>query len=173
MSTLRIGIRPPTPGRCTPNRTASRRVYRGRFLFFGTGYYNYDEPYTPDFPGIETFGGDVVHPQFWPEALDYTGKTCRGDRQRRHRDQLIPALAGKAAQVTMLQRSPTYMMSRQRINPMVQFIRKVLPRKVSHAIVAVYLSVPGGRLRFCSARRRSFGRWLIRQLAIAASARRL
>ena len=50
------------------------RLYRGRFLFFGTGYYNYDEPYTPEFPGIEAFAGAVVHPQHWPESLDYTGK---------------------------------------------------------------------------------------------------
>src|ERR1700755_2212221 len=50
------------------------RLYRGRFVFFGTGYYNYDTPYTPEFPGIESFAGEVVHPQFWPESLDYTGK---------------------------------------------------------------------------------------------------
>ncbi len=50
------------------------KTYRGRFLFFGTGYYNYDEPYAPEFPGIDEFKGDVVHPQFWPESLDYTGK---------------------------------------------------------------------------------------------------
>ena len=50
------------------------KTYRGRFLFFGTGYYNYDAPYTPEFPGIEDFAGEVVHPQHWPESLDYTGK---------------------------------------------------------------------------------------------------
>ncbi len=53
---------------------SGRHGYRARFLFFGTGYYNYDEPYTPEFPGLENFGGDVVHPQFWPESLDYSGK---------------------------------------------------------------------------------------------------
>ena len=50
------------------------KTYRGRFVFFGTGYYNYDEPYTPEFPGIDQFSGEVVHPQFWPESLDYAGK---------------------------------------------------------------------------------------------------
>src|SRR6201990_335832 len=49
-------------------------VYRGSFVFFGPGYSTYDEGYTPDFPGIEEFGGTVVHPQYWPEDLDYTGK---------------------------------------------------------------------------------------------------
>ena len=51
------------------------KTYRGRFLFFGTGYYNYDEPYAPTFPGIEDFQGEVVHPQHWPESFDYAGKT--------------------------------------------------------------------------------------------------
>ena len=63
------------------------KTYRGRFLFFGTGYYNYDEPYNPEFPGIEQFSGQVVHPQQWPESLDYTGKRIVVDRQRRDRHQ--------------------------------------------------------------------------------------
>ena len=66
------------------------KTYRGRFLFFGTGYYNYDEPYRPDFPGIEEFAGEVVHPQHWPESLDYTGKKRGGDRQRRDGGQHDP-----------------------------------------------------------------------------------
>ena len=53
------------------------------FLFMCTGYYRYDEGYTPEFPGIERFGGPVVHPQHWPEDLDYAGQARRGDRQRR------------------------------------------------------------------------------------------
>lgn len=64
--------------------------YRSRFVFFGSGYYNYDEGYTPDFGGIEKFGGAVVHPQHWPEDLDYTGKEDRGDRQRGHRGHTDP-----------------------------------------------------------------------------------
>ena len=58
----------------TCEQDGGRKQYRSRFLFFGSGYYNYDEGYTPDFPGIEQFGGTVVHPQHWPEDLDYTGK---------------------------------------------------------------------------------------------------
>ena len=91
--TPRTGIRPPTPGPCTSPRTASPKTYRSRFVFFGSGYYNYDEPYTPDFPGIENFAGTVVHPQHWPEDLDYTGKTDRRHRLRRHR-RLAGARAG-------------------------------------------------------------------------------
>ena len=58
----------------TVEQDGARRLYRSRFVFFGSGYYNYDEGYTPDFPGIEQFGGTVVHPQHWPEALDYTAR---------------------------------------------------------------------------------------------------
>ena len=115
--------------------TAEPKPYRGRFLFFGTGYYNYDEPYRPEFPGIEDFAGDVVHPQFWPESLDYTGKRVVGDRQRRDGDQPDPdAGARRPRHVTMLQRSPTYMMSMPRINPMLTVIRKVLPLTLAHAV---------------------------------------
>ena len=82
------------------------KTYRGRFLFFGTGYYNYDEPYTPDFPGIEQFNGDVVHPQHWPESLDYTGKRVVVIGSGATAVSLIPSLTEKAGHVTMLQRSP-------------------------------------------------------------------
>ena len=87
------------------------QIYRGRFLFFGTGYYNYDAPYTPDFPGIENFAGTVVHPQFWPESFDYAGKRLVVIGSGATAISMIPSLTKKAAQVTMLQRSPTYLMS--------------------------------------------------------------
>ena len=108
------------------------KTYRGRFLFFGTGYYNYDEPYTPEFPGIENFTGEVVHPQFWPESLDYTGKRVVVIGSGATAVSMIPSLTEKAAHVTMLQRSPTYMLSMPRIDPVVQAIRKVLPRRVAN-----------------------------------------
>lgn len=111
------------------------KTFTARFVFFGTGYYNYDEAYTPDFPGIENFRGDVVHPQFWPESLDYRGKRVVVIGSGATAISLVPALARDAGHVTMLQRSPTYMMSMGRINPMVQAIRKVLPRKLSHQVV--------------------------------------
>ncbi len=82
-----------------------RVTYRGRFLFFGTGYYNYDEPYAPEFPGIDEFKGDVVHPQFWPESLDYTGKRVVVIGSGATAVSLIPSLTEKASRVTMLQRS--------------------------------------------------------------------
>jgi cation diffusion facilitator CzcD-associated flavoprotein CzcO len=117
------------------------KTYRGRFLFFGTGYYNYDSPYTPEFPGLEEFAGQLVHPQYWPESLDYTGKNVVVIGSGATAISMIPSMADKAGHVTMLQRSPTYLMSMSRINPVLKVIRKVLPRKVSHAIARFMFAV--------------------------------
>ncbi|MCV7435009.1 flavin-containing monooxygenase [Mycolicibacterium bacteremicum] len=110
-------------------------THRARFVFFGTGYYNYDEPYTPQFPGIENFAGTVVHPQFWPEDLDYTGKRVVVIGSGATAISLVPALAETAAHVTMLQRSPTYMMSMPAVPKPTEAVRKVLPRRISHQVV--------------------------------------
>ncbi len=114
------------------------KAYRGRFLFFGTGYYNYDEPYTPEFPGIEAFTGDVVHPQFWPESLDYAGKRVVVIGSGATAVSMLPALTETAGHVTMLQRSPTYMVSTPRVHPVVQAIRKVLPQRYANTVVRLY-----------------------------------
>ena len=82
--------------------------HRARFVFFGSGYYSHDQGYTPDFPGLETFAGILVHPQFWPEDLDYAGEAVVVIGSGATAITLVPALARDAARVTMLQRSPTY-----------------------------------------------------------------
>jgi cation diffusion facilitator CzcD-associated flavoprotein CzcO len=143
-------------------------TYRGRFLFCGTGYYDYDAPYTPEFPGIDDFGGAVVHPQFWPEDLDHAGKRVVVIGSGATAISLIPALAATAAHVTMLQRSPTYMMSMARIDPMVDLIRKFLPRKLSHSIVRVRNALFHVLTYFMFRKLPRFGRWLIRNRTIAA-----
>ena len=117
------------------------KTYRGRFLFFGTGYYNYDEPYRPDFPGLEDFAGEVVHPQHWPETLDYTGKRLVVIGSGATAISMIPTLTEKAGHVTMLQRSPTYMLSTPRINPGVQAIRKLLPARAGNNAVRLYNTI--------------------------------
>jgi cation diffusion facilitator CzcD-associated flavoprotein CzcO len=111
------------------------KTYRGRFLFFGTGYYNYDEPYRPEFPGIEEFKGEVAHPQFWPESLDYTGKRVVVIGSGATAVSMIPSLSEKAGKVTMLQRSPTYLLSSPRIHPVVQAIRRALPSRAAYRVV--------------------------------------
>src|ERR1700723_2978608 len=106
-------------------------TYRGRFVFFGSGYYNYDEGYTPDFPGIEEFGGTVVHPQYWPQDLDYTGKKIVVIGSGATAMSLIPSLAEKAAKVTMLQRSPTYVLPASKYSPSADWLRDVLSGKIA------------------------------------------
>ena len=113
-------------------------TYRGRWLFLGTGYYNYDEPYRPDFPGLTDFQGEVVHPQHWPESLDYTGKRIVVVGSGATAVSMIPSLTEKAGHVTMLQRSPTYMLSTPRINPVVAALRKVLPGRAGYLAARVY-----------------------------------
>ncbi|WP_099023903.1 flavin-containing monooxygenase [Mycolicibacterium palauense] len=104
-----------------------------RFLFFGSGYYNYDEGYTPELPGIDDFTGTVVHPQHWPQDLDYRGKKVVVIGSGATAITLVPALARTAGKVTMLQRSPTYVFSGARVDPLTELVRKVTPRRISHA----------------------------------------
>ena len=110
-------------------------TYRCRFVFFGSGYYNYDDPYTPEFPGIGEFAGTVVHPQHWPDDLDYTGKTVVVIGSGATAVSMVPALARKAAKVIMLQRSPGYLFSMPRKNRLREMVRKLLPRKVSYPVI--------------------------------------
>lgn len=111
------------------------KTFRCRFLFFGTGYYNYDNPYRPPFAGIETFTGDVVHPQRWPESLDCAGKRCVVIGSGATAVSLIPELAQRAAHVTMLQRTPSYMISAPRVERTAIVIRNILPRRAAHWII--------------------------------------
>ncbi|QZT63844.1 flavin-containing monooxygenase [Mycolicibacterium austroafricanum] len=113
-------------------------TYRTRFLFFATGYYDYDHPYRPDFPGLGSFSGTVVHPQHWPEDLDYAGKNVVVIGSGATAISLIPSLTKQAGHVTMLQRSPTYLLSGQRINPLVNLLRKVPPRKLGYRLAWLY-----------------------------------
>ncbi|WAO86007.1 Hypothetical protein NCS54_00326100 [Fusarium falciforme] len=85
--------------------------YRARFLILGTGYYDYTEPRTPEIPGLDSFNGQVIHPQFWPKNLDYADKEVVIVGSGATAITLLPNLASKAKQVTMLQRSPTYILS--------------------------------------------------------------
>ncbi|HEU4361916.1 MAG TPA: NAD(P)/FAD-dependent oxidoreductase, partial [Mycobacterium sp.] len=110
-------------------------TYRGRFVFFGSGYYNYDDGYTPEFPGIEQFGGTVVHPQHWPAELDYSGKKVVVIGSGATAMSLIPSLTERAGKVTMLQRTPTYLISASKYSPLADVLRKLLPRRWAHPII--------------------------------------
>jgi monooxygenase len=105
-----------------------------RFLFMCSGYFDHAEGYTPEFPGLERFGGRLVHPQKWTEDIDYTDKRVVIIGSGATAVTLLPELAKKAAHVTMLQRSPTYMVSRPSVDEKANFLRRVLPAKVAYAI---------------------------------------
>jgi len=89
------------------------------------GYYNYDEGYLPEFPGYDTFKGQLVHPQHWPEDLDYTGKRVVVIGSGATAVTLVPAMAGKTAHITMLQRSPTYILSIPATDPIHKLLLKL------------------------------------------------
>ncbi|HEX7059046.1 MAG TPA: NAD(P)/FAD-dependent oxidoreductase [Solirubrobacterales bacterium] len=105
------------------------------FLWSCSGYYHYDEAYTPEFPGAERFAGRVVHPQHWPEDIDYEGKRVVVIGSGATAVTLVPALAERAAKVTMLQRSPTYVVSLPAEDPIANGLRRVLPDRAAYAIV--------------------------------------
>lgn len=99
------------------------------FLFSCTGYYRYDHGYQPDFPGIDDFEGTVVHPQHWPEDLEYAGKRIVVIGSGATAITLVPSLAATAGHVTMLQRSPSYVTSLPESSPLPGVLRKVLPKR--------------------------------------------
>ena len=103
------------------------------FLFGATGYYNYAEANAPHFEGQEDFEGRIVHPQFWPEDLDYRGKKVVVIGSGATAVTLIPAMADDTAHITMLQRSPSYVMPLPRKDPLANTLRKVLPPKAAYA----------------------------------------
>jgi len=97
------------------------------FLFSCAGYYRYSGGYTPEFPGIERFQGRIVHPQAWPEDLDYAGKRVVVIGSGATAVTLLPAMARTAGHVTMLQRSPTYIVSLPEQDKIANWLRGVLP----------------------------------------------
>ncbi|MFI2651361.1 flavin-containing monooxygenase [Micromonospora fulviviridis] len=104
------------------------------FLFTNSGYYRYDEGYTPEFPGIERYAGRLVHPQHWPEDLDYAGKRVVVIGSGATAVTLVPAMAERAGHVTMLQRSPTYVISLPSRDPLADAARRWLPAKAAYAV---------------------------------------
>jgi len=111
------------------------RTFSCNFIFLCGGYYSYDGGYTPDFPGAETFKGRIVHPQQWPQDLDYAGKKVVVIGSGATAVTLVPEMAKTAAHVTMLQRSPTYVVSRPAEDAFANWLRARLPAKLAYAII--------------------------------------
>ena len=111
------------------------QLVRGRFLFLGSGYYDYDTPYDAGFAGQDTFKGQVLHPQFWPKDLDYAGKKVVVIGSGATAVTIVPAMAqGGAEHVTMLQRTPTWMASRPSKDGFANALRKVLPEGLAYRV---------------------------------------
>ena len=123
------------------------------FIFSCTGYYRYDEGYTPEFPGRDAFTGTIIHPQHWPEDLDYEGKKIVVIGSGATAVTLIPSLADKAAHVTMLQRSPTYIVSMPASDPLANALRRFLPARVSGPVIRWFKALTTQASYFLSKRR--------------------
>ncbi|MEV4831023.1 flavin-containing monooxygenase [Micromonospora sp. CA-248260] len=115
--------------------TAEEVVLTCDFLFTCTGYYRYDAGYTPDFPGVERYAGRLVHPQHWPGDLDHTGRRVVVIGSGATAVTLVPALARRAGHVTMLQRSPTYVIALPTRDRVADLLRRGLPARLAYPLV--------------------------------------
>ncbi|KAI1749334.1 FAD/NAD(P)-binding domain-containing protein [Xylaria castorea] len=109
-------------------------IYRSRFVLLGTGYYDYETPLQAVIPGIENFKGKVIHPQFWPEEYDYTGKDVVVIGSGATAITIIPSITDKAKRATMLQRSPGYILSLPSSNFLTRLLFAILPMTVAHKL---------------------------------------
>lgn len=114
----------------THEKTGETRQFTCSFLLNCAGYYNYDHGYRPTFEGEENFKGEIVHPQFWPENLDYSGKKVVVIGSGATAITVVPAMAEKAGSVTMLQRSPTWIMAMPDTDKISMVLNKFLPKKM-------------------------------------------
>ena len=105
------------------------------FIFMCSGYYSYEKGYTPDFEGINEFNGKIMHPQKWDTSIDYSDKEVIVIGSGATAVTLVPEMAKYAKHVTMLQRSPTYVVSAPQQDPLAIFLQKYLPSKLSYFIV--------------------------------------
>ena len=114
--------------------TGETRIFRSRFLLSCTGYYNHDEGYCPQFPGADDFKGLRIHPQHWPEELDYRGRKVVVIGSGATAVTLVPSMVDDAAQVTMLQRSPSYIFSVPGSDKLSGTLRRFLPPSWVHGL---------------------------------------
>lgn len=128
------------------------QTYSCNYLISCTGYYDYDKGHLPDFPGIATFQGQCIHPQFWPETLDYRGKKVVVIGSGATAVTIVPNMAAEAQHVTMLQRSPTYILSVSGYGKIIQKLEKMLPRSALYGLLRA-VNIRLQRALYKSARR--------------------
>ena len=133
------------------------------FLFGCTGYYRYDEGFTPQFEGVERFRGTLVHPQRWPEGLDYAGKRVVVVGSGATAVTLVPAMAEQAGHVTMLQRSPSYVIALPGHDAISELAHRLLPARAAYALVRWKNVLMGSLFYELSRRRPAFMKRVIRR----------
>lgn len=134
--TVEVETRPPVAenGHTAENEQETKLVtFTCNFLYLCTGYYDYASGYTPEWPGVERFKGAIVHPQQWPQDLDYTNKRVVVIGSGATAVTLVPAMAERAKHVTMLQRSPSYIVARPADDKVATLLRRILPDRAAYA----------------------------------------
>ncbi|KAJ5437160.1 hypothetical protein N7445_008045 [Penicillium cf. griseofulvum] len=145
----------------TVNHNDSEETYTARYVIFGTGYYNYQDPLNPDIPGLDAFQGQIVHPQFWPNDFQYKDKKIVIIGSGATAITLLPNLADHAARVTMLQRSPTYILSLPNRSSS-RWLSYILPNALYIRLQRmIYIYVNRIFFLFCQ-RFPKFSRWLLK-----------
>ncbi len=109
--------------------------YSCQFLFFCTGYYSYQNGYMPKFEGAEDFKGTIIHPQHWPADLDYANKKVAVIGSGATAVTIVPKMAEKTKEITMIQRSPTYVGAFPNKDAVALFFKKILPKKTAHKVI--------------------------------------
>lgn len=145
------------------SETGETSIIVCNFLVMCSGYYRYDRGYTPDFPGAEQFQGTIIHPQQWPEDLDYAGKRVVIVGSGATAVTLVPAMAEKAKHVTMLQRSPTYIVSLPSADLLANTLRRVLPNRVVYSLTRWKNTLKAMQMYQLSQRFPAFVKWLIKK----------
>jgi cation diffusion facilitator CzcD-associated flavoprotein CzcO len=136
----------------TVDANGEKTIFTTRFLIIASGYYDYHEPLKTHIPGIDNFQGQIIHPQFWPADLDYTGKKIVVIGSGATAITLVPNLTDKAEKVTMLQRSPTYVVALPAVDPLGDWMKRYLPNWIAFKLVRwKFLVLPYIFFRFCRA----------------------
>ncbi|KUH94517.1 NAD(P)/FAD-dependent oxidoreductase [Mycobacterium sp. IS-3022] len=144
-------------------------TFTAQFLFLGTGYYDYETGFTPEFAGVGDFEGQIVHPQHWPDDLDYTGKRIVVIGSGATAVTLIPSMADKASHITMLQRSPSYVFTIPAEDPIANRLNKLIGHERAYNIVRrKNIALARGLFKACKRAPK-----LMRRLLIANVARQL
>jgi monooxygenase len=142
-----------------PEKTAVQ--FTSNFLYLCTGYYDYESGYTPRWPGVARFRGMILHPQKWPDHLDYTDSRIVVIGSGATAVTLVPALAQRAAHVTMLQRSPSYIVSRPAEDKLAKWFRRCLPDHAAYALTR-WKNVLSGTFFYNLARKRpKVFKWMV------------